>query len=732
MPLSASVKLLRSVVRGLLSAPSVCLLRGSSLCAPRYWWRGLCMASLAATSLWSGVMFSDSTFNPSDYSIITWKSDPSIMISVGQTQTGGNPGQALQILYSLPAGSGNSMLGLPRPSFTYNPATQGAVQSVDFSIEKYVTYTGCSSCQFDSTNTARLLILQSGTYYMAVVPLPGSAGTYLKATATGLRASDFGLFDFKTGTLNTAVNPNFNNGVMQFGVAIRYLFQFDTFAQAETRLDNLTINVQSVAPPSGPTITFINLPISNAPHLSPGAPMYIVGSNLGASSTDAAAITIGGKTAPVTVLLSAASLLAQVPVDLPTGSTTVTATYKGQASTPFNVTVDAFSPAIYNVAPSFTDSAGTPITASHPAVPGVTVSCLAIGLGATNPPMVTGVKATAPAPTKTPVQVMAGNKMVLPDYAGLMVGSVTDYLVTFKVPSDVAAGDQQVTISVGGVASNAVTLQVGLPVPVVNAIVNGATFLARGAAPNSFVSFFGLNYGSQDTPSNIFPATNFSGISVLFNGVEAPLYFVFGAAGQINLVVPSELPESGTVSVQVKNAQGTSSVFLLKMAPTDVGLFRIGDPSNPKRNNGAVLFANTAWKVMPASMATAIGFSSCEGLGPAATCGQPAMVGDTLQIYVTGLGKATPDGDPNGKPLPTGSLAPNDGNPLYKTVQTPTVTIGGIPAQPSFSGIAPGNAGLYQINVAIPDGVQPGDDVQVVVTMPGGSTDTVTIAVRAN
>ena len=288
------------------------------------------------------------------------------------------------------------------------------------------------------------------------------------------------------------------------------------------------------------------------------------------------------------------------------------------------------------------------------------------------------------------------------------------------------------TISVGGVISNSVTLQVAPPIPVINAIVNGATFTAKGAAPNSFVSFFGLNFGSQDTASNIFPATQFNGVSVLFNGVEAPLYFLFGSAGQINLVVPSELPESGTVTVQVKNPQGASTTFPLKMAASDVGLFRILDPSNAARNNGAVLIANTAWRVMPASMAAAIGFPSCAGASPAANCGQPARVGDNLQIYLTGLGKATPGGDPNGRPLPTGSVAPANGSTVYVTVRTPKVTIGGVPAQVLFSGIAPGNAGLYQINVTVPDGVQPGDDVAVVVTTTDGSTDTVTIAIRSN
>ena len=275
------------------------------------------------------------------------------------------------------------------------------------------------------------------------------------------------------------------------------------------------------------------------------------------------------------------------------------------------------------------------------------------------------------------------------------------------------------------------TLHVGPPTPLISAIVNGATFLAKGAAPNSFVSIFGINFGSTDTASNVFPATSFDGLSVTASGSLVPLYYVFGSAGQINLVLPSDLPETGDVPIQVKTSQGESATFQLKMAAADVGLFRIADPSKPTRNNGAILFANTAWRVMPASMAMAIGFPSCSGAAPAAVCGQPAKAKDVLELFVTGLGKATPHGDPNGQLLATGTLAPVDGSTIYNTVAMPKVTIGGLPATVGFSGIAPGNAGLYQINVTVPDGVPVNDDVPVVVTMPSGSTDTVTIAIQA-
>src|SRR5207249_11498576 len=86
--------------------------------------------------------------------------------------------------------------------------------------------------------------------------------------------------------------------------------------------------------------------------------------------------------------------------------------------------------------------------------------------------------------------------------------------------------------------------------------------------------------------------------------------------------------------------------------------------------------------------------------------------GDAIQIYLTGAGKATPDGDPFKPPLATGTIAPVDGSVLYRTLTAPSVTIGAINAPVQFSGIAPGNAGLYQINVAIPTGVPPGDDVE--------------------
>jgi uncharacterized protein (TIGR03437 family) len=212
------------------------------------------------------------------------------------------------------------------------------------------------------------------------------------------------------------------------------------------------------------------------------------------------------------------------------------------------------------------------------------------------------------------------------------------------------------------------------------------------------------------------------------------LVHLIASAGQINLVVPSELPESGTVAVVVTTQSGTSASFTLSMAAAAPGIFVIPSSLNPTRRTAAVLFANTAWRVVPDALAQELNLAgNCHsgGISTAATCGEPAKAGDFIQIYMTGLGKATPDGDPAGIPLPTGTVAPADGKTVYLTLSQPSVAIGGVPALVSFSGLAPGFAGLYQMNVQIPPGAPAGDDVQLIVTMPNGQADSsTTIAIR--
>jgi uncharacterized protein (TIGR03437 family) len=480
-----------------------------------------------------------------------------------------------------------------------------------------------------------------------------------------------------------------------------------------------------------PTITKVFDQASASTRMTPGEPIQLVGTNFGTGPTDAPTVKIGTETAFFQTFFNANNLAVIIPNDVPLGPTTVTVTSHGAVSNAFPITLSQYAPAIMPGLSFFYDMANNPITSSNPAVPNQQIYLTALGLGATNPVVPAGTNVTAKAPTVATVGVTVGTTAVTPDYAGLQVGDPAGfYQVVFEVPANTPADATPVTINVGGVTSSSHTLQVGPAVPFISAILNGATFLAKGAAPNSFVSIFGVNFGATNTTTNVYPDTSFEGVSVTADGTPIPLNYVFATVGQINLVLPSNLPTTGKVAIEVKNPTGASQTFQLQMAPDDVGVFRIPDPSKPSRNNGAILFANTAWRVMPASMATAVGFPNCDNAVPATNCGQPAKAKDVIVIFLTGLGKATPNGDPNGQPLAPGTLAPVDGSILYETPVKPIVKIGGIQADVSFSGIAPGNAGLYQLNVTIPDGVPTGDDVPIVITTADGSTDTVTIGIR--
>jgi uncharacterized protein (TIGR03437 family) len=122
-----------------------------------------------------------------------------------------------------------------------------------------------------------------------------------------------------------------------------------------------------------------------------------------------------------------------------------------------------------------------------------------------------------------------------------------------------------------------------------------------------------------------------------------------------------------------------------------------------------------------------------EGTGPGAiqdanynlvTPSNPATAGTTVVlIYCTGLGPVT------NQPA-TGAPAPSDPNSLAETPTKPTVMIGGAAANVLFSGLTPGEVGLYQINAKVPAGAAKGDAVPVVISIGGVQSSTVTLAVQ--
>jgi uncharacterized protein (TIGR03437 family) len=84
-------------------------------------------------------------------------------------------------------------------------------------------------------------------------------------------------------------------------------------------------------------------------------------------------------------------------------------------------------------------------------------------------------------------------------------------------------------------------------------------------------------------------------------------------------------------------------------------------------------------------------------------------------LYCTGLGTVTPT-------VPDGAGAAQTDN----TVQ---LLIGGQTARVDYAGLAPGFAGLYQVNAILPGGVASGN-APVRITVAGETSPAVAIAVR--
>ena len=78
--------------------------------------------------------------------------------------------------------------------------------------------------------------------------------------------------------------------------------------------------------------------------------------------------------------------------------------------------------------------------------------------------------------------------------------------------------------------------------------------------------------------------------------------------------------------------------------------------------------------------------------------------------------------------MPECSAAPS--TPLANTQNPVKVTIGGQAAQVQYCGLAPGYAGLYQVNVVVPAGIAPGNEVPVTLTVAGQTSPVVTMGVR--
>ncbi len=222
-------------------------------------------------------------------------------------------------------------------------------------------------------------------------------------------------------------------------------------------------------------------------------------------------------------------------------------------------------------------------------------------------------------------------------------------------------------------------------------IFNAASYapITNSVAPGEFVTIFGVGLSAAAQGAQSLPlSTTLGNTQVTVNGRLAPLDFV--SPTQINLLVPFETTES-LATFQVKNNGAPSNQVTVYTSPTAPGVFT---------------FSSLGGVTYPA------------GVGPAAvthldyslvTSDNPAAAGETLVLYLTGLGAVTPKVD-NGAAGPA--------NPPSVANEYKSASIGidifdskGVDsnATVSFAGLAPYFAGLYQINFVVPSGVASGE-----------------------
>jgi uncharacterized protein (TIGR03437 family) len=238
-------------------------------------------------------------------------------------------------------------------------------------------------------------------------------------------------------------------------------------------------------------------------------------------------------------------------------------------------------------------------------------------------------------------------------------------------------------------------------------VLNGASSapFTAGVAPGELLTLYGTNLADSLVVAPGIPFPNTLGnVQVMINGTAAPIYYV--SPTQVSAIVPYGIT-SAIVQVQVVTDGNPSNTVTSYLNSTSAGVFS-------QSQNG-------------------LGYGAVEHQdGSLVTAANPAQIGETVSVYLTGLGAVSP-GIADGAAGPTGTLS--------QTVSTIAADISGTTATVTFAGLAPQLAGLYQANLTIPSGLTAGDNYLDIsgpdsytaeVLIPIGGTATAASDVRAS
>ncbi len=204
-------------------------------------------------------------------------------------------------------------------------------------------------------------------------------------------------------------------------------------------------------------------------------------------------------------------------------------------------------------------------------------------------------------------------------------------------------------------------------------ILNAASYspVTAGVSPGELITLFGTNLANSTATASIPFPSSLGGVQVMINNRPAPVYAV--SAGQISAVVP--YATSGDwATIQVINNGKPSNTVTLFNRDCSPGVFTLSSGGD---GNGAVLHAD--YQVVNAA--------------------NPAKQGEVILIFATGLGVVSP-AVTDGAPGPVSPLS---------TIADGAVYFGNSKGVMYYKGLAPGLAGLYQLNVQIPSDAPTGN-----------------------
>lgn len=268
-----------------------------------------------------------------------------------------------------------------------------------------------------------------------------------------------------------------------------------------------------------------------------------------------------------------------------------------------------------------------------------------------------------------------------------------------------AGGNGFVAIGTQGIFGLVVGVRAAAPGAIAGVYINRATVAnaasyqpaIAGVAPGELITLFGSGLasttmavaGGGPVPLSL------GGVSATLNGIPCPVFAV--SPGQISILVPYGVASYGAYNIQVTNNGVASNVVSAGFG------VNISQPGVFSQSQNGIGFA-------------AVRHAATEELVDQAN---PAQPGEYISIYMTGLGRVTPaiaDGAVGpGNPLSTADCWTNGSMfVLFNDYGPGAPSESDVQGTVQYAGLAPGLAGLYQVNVQVPTkGLTPGDLVEI-------------------